>query len=416
MNMKKVTPLLFTLILSAIVAQAQVTVDDSVSQGAGYANLSFYNLATGDEVNANARNWDLQIGNAVMSQSIRINDGAGSELYKLTSDDTSSWNTIDTTGMTRLYNVDTSWEEGAFAALATGHPDYGWGTYDDGSHEVIGYRIFVIKTINGNFKKIWLKKLGLNGGTAFFEIALGNLDNSDEQVLVVNKNPAKSFIYYALDSAATLDLEPAKADWDLVFRRYQSPIDTLYYTVSGALSHPDVLVAEARGVNVTSNDYSGLTFSENISTIGSDWKTFNNGTFMYEYPDSLAYFVDAQDDGYIYKLVFTKFGGTGTGKSFFTKTAIPAASVGVEELNLETLATYPNPATERIQTLFTLKNDANVTIRIIDLAGKTQMQLSTRGRAGLNNLSLNVNELATGYYLLSLDSGSNKLTYKFVKN
>ncbi len=417
--MKKISPLCMML-FSIFATQAQVAVNDSVSLSSNYANMSFYSLANGEQANVNAKDWDLQIWNNLMSASIRVNDGAGVMLYRLVNDDTTDWNSVDTTGMTPLYNSDTSWETGAFSALAGVHPDYGWGIYDDFNNgNLKGYRIFVIKTLNGNYKKIWVKRHVWDGiSAAYYEIAIANLDNSNEENITISKTdyPTKSFTYYSIDSAEIKDIEPQKNNWDIVLRRYQTLTQGQYYTVMGVLTHPDVLSAEARGVEVSSNDYTPYSFSENISVIGSDWKNFNQSTFQWEIMDSLAYFVAAQD-GYYYKVIFTGFGGQGTGKVVFNKTQLEPPATAVSEVsNLESLTTYPNPATDRIQTLFTLKNDADVTVRVLDLAGKSHLSIAAQARAGLNNFSLNIAELSQGFYLLSVDDGNSKLTFKFVKN
>lgn len=414
--MKKVA-LLLNLIFSIYLTRAQVAVNDSVNLGAGYVKMSYYSLANGEVANENAKDWDLQIWNNIMSSSIRINDGAGVILYQLHhGDDTSDWNSVDTSMMTPIYNADSSWEAGAFGALAGAHPDYGWGTYTGGGN-LIGYRIFVIKTINGNFKKIWVKRLAYDGTNAFYELAIGNLDNTNEELITIAKTdyPTKDFIYYAIDSAETKDIEPVQTNWDFVVRRYYSTSES--YVVTGVLSNPEVTVAEARGVDITSDDYSAYAFEENISVIGSDWKTINMlvNPPVYDIDDSLAYFVAAQD-GNIYKLLFTKFLYAPFGEVFFSKTQLPPPATAVSEIsNLESLLTYPNPATDKIQTLFTLKNEAEVTVRVIDIAGKTHQQFNTQARAGLNNFNLNVASLSQGFYLLSVDDGNNRLTYKFVK-
>ncbi|HXH19335.1 MAG TPA: T9SS type A sorting domain-containing protein [Chitinophagales bacterium] len=410
-----------TLIFSFNLLNAQTPVSDSVSLGGGYASMSFYSLAVGETANVNAKDWDLQIWNNLMSSSIRVNDGAGVMLYRLQNDDTTNWMAIDTTGMTPLYNSDTTWEIGAFSALAGVHPDYGWGIYTGGGN-LTGYRIFVIKTISGNYKKIWIKRLVYDGTNAYYEIAVGNLDNTGEQLVTIAKTayPTKEFIYYAIDSAAVKDIEPAKTDWDLVLRRYQSyitlpPQPAQYYTVMGVLSHPAVTVAEARGVDVSINDYSAYPFEENISVIGSDWKNFNQGTFQWELIDSLAYFVSAQD-GYIYKLVFTGFGGQGTGKVFFNKTQLEQASTAVADASIRALTVYPNPASDQVQALFVLRQESDMTIRILDLSGKIHFDSRLKARSGLNAFTLNTADFAQGFYLLSVNDGASQLTFKLVKN
>ncbi len=415
--MKKI--FLCALIFSFGILCAQTPVNDSVSLGANYTKMSFYSLPDGETANVNAKDWDLQFWTSLMDASIRTNDGAGVLLYRLQNDDTTAWMSVDTSGMTRLYNSDTTWAIGAFNALSAGIFDYGWGDYCNcPTHDVNGKRIFVIKTITGNYKKIWVRILGF-GDT--YEIRIGNLDNSGEITVSLSKSayPGKDFFYYAIDSAQVKDTEPQKTSWDILFRRYQSyisfPPPAQYYTVMGVLSNPAVPVAEARGVDASNNDTTGFAFDDNISVIGSDWKQFNQATSQYDFVDSLAYFVAAQD-GNIYKIVFTGFGGSPTGKVFFTKTQVYQSSTGIEESNIHSLAVYPNPASGNIQALFTLQKESEVTIRVLDLSGKSHFSIQTKALSGLNSLTLNLEDLAGGFYLLSVEDGNNKLTYKLVKH
>jgi len=409
--MKKLIALYFQ-ISAFLFTNAQTAVNDSISMGAGYANMIYYSLGTGAKVQAPAAGWDLQIWTNLMSASIRTNDGAGAQLYQLQNHDTSAWSSVDTTGMVPIYNADTSWEISAFNANQTGHPNYGWGNYT-GNGNLTGIKIFVIKTVNSNFKKIWVKRL-MNGDE--YEFAVADLDGSNETTFTITKTgfSSKVFIYYSIDSAQVLNIEPPTTDWDVVFRRYWA-VDT-GYVVAGVLSHPNVIVGEARGVDVASNDYYSALFNESIAVIGYDWKTFNMTVNppRWELADSLAYFVMAQD-GYIYKVVFTGFGGSGTGKVVFSKTQIDPVSAP-EFSNIRALTVYPNPAAENAQAIFALDAEADVTIRILDLSGKSHLTVNTQARSGLNILTLSTEALAQGFYLLSVDDGNNRLTYKFVRN
>ena len=74
-----------------------------------------------------------------------------------------------------MYNADTSWEYGAFDLNQTGGFDYGWGVYNVQTHHVIGDSIFIIKTINSNWKKLWVKSK-ISG---VYEIQYANLDGSN---------------------------------------------------------------------------------------------------------------------------------------------------------------------------------------------------------------------------------------------
>jgi hypothetical protein len=102
------------------------------------------------------------------------------------------------------------------------------------------------------------------------------------------------------------------------------------------------MAAKADGVDTNTVDWNNYPRTDSITTIGSNWKSFNNGTFQWSITDSLAYFVEAQD-GNLYKLIFKDFGGSSSGDITFS-TAI-ASAIGLAEWDGETtFEVYPQPA------------------------------------------------------------------------
>ena len=207
--------------------------------------------------------------------------------------------------------------------------------------------------------------------------------------------------------------EPPSTSWDIVFRRYSAYLAQagIYYPLTGVLSNDSVEVAEVKGEHVDSVDIEstmGLEYSNNISTIGYDWYTQSLQTI-----DSLVYFVKSRD-GNIYKLVFTGYGGMSTGNIYFNITEQAATAID-ERSNIQNWTTYPNPAENVINTIFTLKEDSDVEINIHDQAGRVVKKSNYFASQGINNVRLNTDDLAPGYYLLSVTENGRSLTTKFVK-
>ena len=232
--MKKVY-LSFLCALGFVSLMAQTTIHDSVVLGPGTLKQSYYSLANGEQANVSNTSWDLQFRFNGFSAGIRPNDGNYVQLYLPVVHDTGAWTTLDTTGMTPLYNGDDSWDNDAFyASKVVGDTfDYGWGTYNMITHNLIGTKVFVISTAPGVYKKLWIKSLV--GGTDYtFQYA--NLDNSGLQVATLSKSldPTKNFIMYSLSTNAAVNIEPAGNAWDIVFRKYARSVD--HYGVVGALS------------------------------------------------------------------------------------------------------------------------------------------------------------------------------------
>ena len=174
---------LFTSTVFNPAVNAQVVLkNDSVTMGQLYANEIYYSLKNG-EVYSYARNsWDIAFRAKIMSSSIITNDGTSVVLWSYPKSDTSGWATVDTSGLnnwTKMFNDPTDWENGAFSRNAQGHPDYGWGKYNDQTHDIVGDSIFIIKLRDGSFRKLWITRKNSINNIYYFRFA--NLDGSAQQ-------------------------------------------------------------------------------------------------------------------------------------------------------------------------------------------------------------------------------------------
>jgi len=404
-------------VFSASVA-AQTTVNDFVILGAQYGNQSFYSMANGEAANVSNTAWDLQFATAQRSASIRINDAKDVQVFVLANPDTANWNSIDTTGMIQLHNADTSWEYGAFNNVGTmQHPDYGV-LYYTGTGQLKGCRVFVVKLNNGAFKKFWVKSLDYYNYT----ILIGNLDNSNEQTILLDKEDygSKNFFYYDLENMQALDLEPASEDWDLVFRKYFA-MDSITFLpfnrVTGALANLNVQTADIRGVSlatVTSDD--GYTYSNFMNNIGYDWKHYNYDSMRYDLDADLGYFVKTQF-GNIYKIVFTGFSGSADGRIDFQKTDLTPATASVNDLknsNISTMTVYPNPSSSFANILVSLNKETDISITLHDISGKTVFERNMAATSGLNNFRLETSAFEKGFYFVKVTDGNSALTQKLL--
>ena len=153
--------------------------NQSISLLPSYTNQSFYSLENGEVANLNNTDWDLAFSTATMSSSIRINAGMGTELYSYPLGDTTDWNTFNSSNLSNwlpIYNSDTNWFVGAFDKNSTSMFDMGWGMYSMITHHVTGDSLYAIKTVGGDWKKLWIQKLANDEYT--FKYA--NLDGTNE--------------------------------------------------------------------------------------------------------------------------------------------------------------------------------------------------------------------------------------------
>ena len=408
--MKKIYPLLVA-ILFAINVSAQSTINDSVSMGPSYTNAVFYSLDNGILSSYSIKTADVQIRFENRSASIRTVDGWGNQTFLPILNDTTQWASLDTTGMVAVYNSDTAWENGSFNTTSTGHPSYGWGMYNNINHNIYGTKLFVIYTAGHNYKKVWVKELST--APKIYTIRYANLDGTMDTTVEIGTAdfPGQNFGYYSFDTHTKMSAEPAGTTWDLVFRKYLRSLDN--YPVTGALSNLNVKTSALRGLaDPYTASGSGLTYIDNISNIGTHWKdfTFPAGPWVLE--DSAAYFVLTQQRK-IWRIVFTGFGGSTTGTSYFSKTLL---YTGIESINTNLTAStiYPNPGESNSVLLFNNNNGSATQLSVFDMNGVLVNSQKMNANKGLNQFAIGQLNLSRGMYMVQLSDGTETSSLKYV--
>ena len=401
--MKKTIIFLSTYFIctTAILAQSV-----QLSLNPGYSTQSFYSMQNGETQNVSSENWDIAFSVGSMSSAIRINDGKGVRLHSYKLGDTTDWNNINAGSTANigaaLYNSETSWSTGAFDLHQTSQFDLGWGIYSMITHHVTGDSLYLIETINGNWKKLWMKKLA--SGTYTFRHA--NLDGSNDILVTIDKNnyTNKNFVYYSLDNNSIEDSEPVNTNWDILFMKYISDLNGIPYPVTGALINNNVEVAEANAADPSSyTNYSAHSFNSDINTIGFDWKTFQ-GTYTVD-PNRCYFLRDMNQN--IWRIVFTSFDGMSTGNLEFNATQLN--STNIEDAHKDkSFAMYPNPATENVTFVYDLNKSNN--LDIFDVSGKKVYEKTLIGN-GLKTYTTSLNNLDKGIYFVII-SDMNKILVK----
>ena len=413
--MKKLYYFIFTAILVAFSAQAQDA--KTVTMGAGYANDVFYSLEDGVAMEAPRNNWHIGFTTQMFDFTIFTNDVGVVKLKQYASGNINDWATVDTTGYSTwplLYNNDSVWEEGSFSRGASGHPDYGWGIYNNVTHDLTGDSIYIIEIANGDeasiFKKLKIDKLLSMSVT--FNFTYADLDGSNEQVVsLVAKNYAtKNYVYYSLTNNEIVDREAASDSWDMLFTRWISS----YYleqdatqTITGVqtnLGTKGWAVNFELGAEVSAADTT--LFNESRLNIGGDWKKFSMATFTYSVVDTVVYYARSQADK-LYELKFTAFDYT-TGTFEFTQELIEeAGGVWNNEVINTKLKVYPQPA----KGSFTIALPANQSaVEVYNLAGQQVFSQVTSG----NKLQVSTSNWNSGIYVLKAVSGNTLYSQKLI--
>ncbi|MGI9526511.1 MAG: T9SS type A sorting domain-containing protein [Weeksellaceae bacterium] len=390
-----------------------------LSLGAGYVNDVFYKLSDGTNSSFERSQWDVAFYRvSIYDQGIRINHGKGLNLYEASSD-IREWNTIDASNLedyTLLYNSDVSWSFGAFN---TGSASEGWGVYNSVNHHVIGSVIFLIEDVSTeNIYKFMIEDY-FGGYTIKYALWNGSSWGADQTNVISNtENSNKFFNYLNLTTNELIDASPAMDGWDLKFTKYSTKVptkdgDMLPYTVMGVLHNPNVVAAKVEeSVDADFADTNTLNFSEDMNTIGYNWKALNSNWKYEIVPDRVFY---VKSDDIVYRFYFTSFEGSSTGN----------LSLNVEKENLSTLdvsgnvkfAVYPNPVTQDQVTLV-YDNATNISnkiqVEIYNMTGQKVYETSLNRSAGLFQRTLKLNNLAQGTYILRVISGNDIKSEKLI--
>ncbi|QQS31260.1 MAG: T9SS type A sorting domain-containing protein [Sphingobacteriales bacterium] len=156
----------------------------------------------------------------------------------------------------------------------------------------------------------------------------------------------------------------------------------------------------------TDNDYFSLERSENGTNFTRIALVEGAGTSItankYEYLDK-----EPPAGTSYYRLVQVDFNGT----SSTSETISLKRKEAVFGFN----AIYPIPADKFVEISFTSESDTPVSIEVYDLAGKLAISLDIFAQKGTNVYSINISELSSGMYFISLNNGNKVISNRFVK-
>ncbi|MEL1243304.1 T9SS type A sorting domain-containing protein [Flavobacterium sp. DGU11] len=422
--------LLAAAMLSGLFATAQegyTTVN--VSLQPQYASQVYYKFSTNTQTPVAASGWDLSFDKAagqmamggihVNDARIRVFQAAGTEAGYATVDvaQEATW--------TELFNSHLTWTEGAFDNADNDAPlAYGWGNYNMNSHHVDGVIVFVLKFADGSYKKLFLDDFNPYNGEITFKYASWNGTAwSADEVKTVNPSTLPSSntsVFFSLQTNDVVTVAPADTAWDMVFRQYYGPVvsngQTVMYKVTGALQSPLVAVAqvaETGNTGTTPNLPAASAYSNEINTIGDDWKAFNGGGYAID-PANTYYVKYA--DGTVFRMYFTSFSGSAAGTLSFNYKNL-SATAGMEDFNKNSFGFYPNPSVDKNITLiydFSNSISEKNTVSIYSMTGAKVFETELTNNSGFYTQDINLSALTSGMYIVTMQSGKGSVSKKLV--
>ncbi len=420
------TKLLLTAMLALGIQQTTMAQADAngyttvnMTMGPSYQNRVFFDLSANATVSQPANTWDIAFyRNSNMSFGTRINDAQNIEVYQA-STNPADWNSITSNSVTTygspLYNPDnsTALQKGAFEQ---GTATYGWGEYNSMNHHIEGKVIFILKYATGDYYKFMIDDYfgGYTFKYAKWNTATSAWDTTQTKTIANGTDDA----YFNYFSFATNDkvsnMEPPKANWDLMFTRYWTfYANTMMYRMAGVIQGPNVSVARVQPETqetAASTLPASTAFSSVITTIGHSWKP-TSGVYS-----DVVYYVKQGSD--YYRMYFISNGGTSTGNMYFKYKNI-TSTLGITEIGKKaSFGVYPNPVTadRKVTVLFDIKEKTGNkgSVEVYDLTGKKVYASELTNQSGFYKQDLNLSHLPSGNYLLKICYGGQTETKKLI--
>lgn len=428
------TKLLLTSLFALSVQQTVLAQTDAngyttvnLSMGSSYQNRVFFDFSANNIVSQPANSWDVAFYRASATNfGTRINDAYDIKVYQASANP-ADWNNITSNSIASygapLFNVDntTYLQEGAFEQ---GSATYGWGEYNPLNHHVEGKVIFIMQYASGASVKFMIEDYfgGYTFKYAKWNAATSSWDATQTKT-VANGSDDAYFNYFSFATGEKVsNLEPARANWDMMFTRYytdypytdpQGNPQTMKYRMSGVIQNSNISVAKVRPETqetATSTLPASTAFSSNITTIGHSWKPTSG-----VYSDAVYYVKQGTD---YYRMYFISNEGTQTGNMYFKYKKI-TATLGITEVSKKaSFGIYPNPTTadKKVTVLFDVKEKANNKgrIEVYDLTGKIVHTAELSNQAGFYKQDLNLSHLTAGNYIVKITFGGSTETKKLI--
>ncbi|WP_379963414.1 T9SS type A sorting domain-containing protein [Epilithonimonas sp. UC225_85] len=423
------TKLLLASLLAFTVNQTVLSQTDengytqvNLTMGPQYANRVFFDLSANNMVSQDASTWDIAFYRVTSTDfGVKVNDAKNVLTYQVSADP-AAFDTVMPADKANwgepLYNPDQTEriQDGSFDSatlLPAGGLNFGWGSYDLATHKVLGKVVFILEYGNTYYKFFISEYFG--GYTFKYAKWNGTSWDATQTKTIANGTDDAFFNYFSFDTGDKVpNLEPAKANWDLMFTRYYTFYNNiLMYKLSGAVQSPNITVAkvqpETQGTATFTAPVS-TAYSKNITTIGHSWKP-TSGVY-----GDVVYYI--KEGSKYYRLYFTANGGASTGNMYFKYKDITAQLSVADFGKKGTFGIYPNPTKEdkKINILFDVKEAApkNGNVEIFDFAGKKVYETSIKNQSGFSTQEVDLNRLNSGVYLVKITYGGQTETKKLV--
>ncbi|MDF1574587.1 MAG: HmuY family protein [Bacteroidales bacterium] len=291
-------------------------VDTLSLQNSIYDYQVYVDLSTGSIVSENANSdWVLSFECADTGTHIRINS---SDFWGIARTGSTDLEAVYTSDPGHVWRADRS--DGNPDSTAVGS----WVRFEEGIPTYTN-EVYLLGKYDGIAYKLARKVQFISVSESAYRFLIDEPGGSDPDTIEVLKDARYNYSQFSLESNSTIQLEPEKEAWDLLFQQYYTilftddGVPTPYY-VRGVLLNPNgVEAALDTLVHFLDINYAlaiQMPFSSALDAIGHDWKSVEvdeaSNSAEYKVRPGYTYLVrDANNE--LYKLRF---------KSYFNKSGV----------------------------------------------------------------------------------------------
>ena len=304
---------------------------DSLSiQNSIYDYQVYFDFSAGSVVSENENTeWVISFECAESGYNIRINS---SDFWGAAHTGSSKMDSIFSVNQDLIWNQDKS--DGNPDSTAIGS----WVSFDDALPSYTN-EVYLIGKYDGIAYNLAKKVQFISVNEEAYTFLIGDPEVSDPDTIEVIKDKGINYIQFSIEDNSTIQLEPEKEGWDILFSQYFTILYTddgvrAPYYVRGVLLNPNLVEAALdTTIHFLDVNYSNAnlnTFSSTQDIIGHDWKsvTVDEASNSAEYKVRPGYtYIVRDSNNELYKFRF---------KSYFNKSGIKGyPSIEFARLNTE---------------------------------------------------------------------------------
>ncbi len=436
---------LFLVLLVPSISKSQTIIADTVTMNQGYSNSVYFNIRTGKKTLSPTNAWDMSHTTVSRDNCLRINHMNGIELYAYPNGDNSAYTSMDTSGWTKwkkYYNSISVHDLGAFNQSVNKKNmwDFSWGVYDPTTKIITGDSLYLLVINNPSKGKTFLKFMPiaqLISGDFIFKF--GSLDgtNNRTDTLMQSDFTGKSYKYYNF-LKGKIQVEPLRDNYDILFTRYLalsvppgggSPV---FYPTMGVESKRGTRISKitdytwteigqnpAKVLDAIKTPGNQIQLSNDLTKIGSDWKTYNNASMLWKIENTWIYIVESvrnqviPNDTAYWMISFTGFSGSGKGDTYFNRQELKGRVSASSKTNKLRATLFPNPA-EKELLLWISSESQCANIKLLGTDGRVISSLNAISLSD-SSLRIPIEQLASGSYRILVQTPTEQINLPFFK-